>query len=329
MKKIISLEKKKARLGFRPSLAATLLVGGMLGLIMTQARSAQAQKYSDWSAPVNLGPAINSTFNDQQPAISKDGLSLYFASPRPGGLGSFDMYVSQRGSVDDPWGSPANLGPTVNTTFDEGNPAFSRDGHFLFFQSKRPGGFGGIDIWVSYREHTHDDFDWQPAVNLGTGVNSAADDNGPSYFENEEDGAPQLYFGSSRPGGLGAADIYMSEQMSDGSFGPAVLVTELSSPRTDNRPSIRHDGLEIFFQSNRAGSVGTALDLWVATRESTLDAWSPVNLGGPINTAFLEQNPYLSSDAKTLFFASDRPGGLGGPDIYMSTRTKLRGQSGK
>ena len=238
------------------------------------------------------------------------------------------MYVAQRTSVDDPWGSPVNLGPNVNTAFDDGNPGFSRDEHFMFFQSKRPGGFGGIDIWVSQREHTHDDFDWQPAVNLGAGVNSAADDNGPSYFENDDGGTPQLYFGSSRAG-LGGADIYFSEQMADGLFGPAVLVMELSSVSNENDPSIRHDGLEIFFQSNRTGSIGTALDLWVATRESTFDSWStPANLGNAINTAGIERNAFLSSDGLTLYFASDRPGGFGGFDLYMSQRTKCRGQSG-
>jgi len=327
MKRTVSLEKP-TRLTFTIQFALVLIVGGILAFVMTQAPSALAQKYSEWSAPVNLGPIINSASNDQQPAISKDGLSLYFTSNRAGGLGGFDMYVSQRASVDGPWGSPVNLGPIVNTTSDEGNPAFSRDGHLLFFQSKRPGGFGGIDIWVSQREHTHDDFDWQPAVNLGPGVNSAADDSGPSYFENEEDGAPQIYFGSSRSGGPSGANIFISEQMADGSFGPAVLVTELSSPLNENDPSIRHDGLEILFQSNRTGSFGAALDLWVATRESTLDPWSiPVNLGAMINTTAAEQNAYLSSDAKTLFFSSDGPGGSGGLDIYMSTRTKLRGQS--
>jgi hypothetical protein len=113
--------------------------------------------------------------------------------------------------------------------------------------------------------------------------------------------------------------------VADGSFGPAVLVPELSSPRGDSRPSIRHDGLEIFFQSNRVGSIGLTNDLWVATRESTLAPWStPVSLGATINTAFAEQNPYLSSDNKTLFFISDRPGGSGGLDLYMTTRTKLR-----
>jgi hypothetical protein len=300
-----------------------------LSIIVLGPPSAYAQKYSDWSAPVNLGPLINSASSDQGPAISKDGLSLYFHSNRPGGLGGFDMYVSQRASVDDPWGTPVNLGAPVNTTFDEGNPAFSRDGHFLFFQSIRPGGLGGIDLWVSYREHTHDDFDWQPAVNLGPGVNSTADDNAPSYFENDELGVAQLYFVSSRPGGFGGQDIYLSSQLPDGSFGPAALVSELSTPSTDSRPSIRHDGLEIIFQSNRPGSLGTALDLWVATRESTLDAWSaPVNLGSPINTTAIENNANLSSDRLTLFFSSDRPGGFGGLDLYVTTRTRLRGQSG-
>ena len=327
MKERIWLQTKRGR--FTLHLLLPLLFGVMLSIVMMQAPSARAEKYSDWSAAVNLGPGINSAFSDQGPAISKDGLSLYFTSDRPGGLGGpFDMYVSQRVSVDDPWSSPMNLGPTVNTAFDEGEPELSRDGHFLFFQSKRPGGFGGIDLWVSYRDHTHDDFDWQPAVNLGAGVNSAADDQGPSYFENEEAGAPQLYFGSSRPGGLGGADIYVSAQMADGSFGPAVLVTELSSISNETLPSIRHDGLEMFFNSNRVGSLGAG-DLWAATRESTLDTWStPVNLGSTVNTSSQEQAPYLSSDGKTLFFSSNRPGGFGGLDLYVSIRTKLRGQSG-
>ena len=278
-----------------------------------------------WSAPVNLGPVINSTANDQQPAISPDGLSLYFTSNRvAGSLGGFDMYVLQRASVFDAWGPPVNLGPALNTAADEGNAAFSRDGHLLFFQSKRLPSFGGIDIFVAHRNNPHDDFDWQPAVNLGPGVNSSIDDQGPYYFEDEVRGTRQLFFATSgRPGGLGGNDIYLSEQMADGSFAPATPVTELSSISNESDPAIRNDGLEIFFHSNRAGSTGTALDLWTATRASTLDAWStPVNLGSAINTTSAEQNAYLSSDGMTLFFASDRsPGGSGLLDLYASTRT--------
>jgi WD40-like Beta Propeller Repeat len=318
------VENEKHRASCRPSLLILLVVA--LSVLSIQLPTAHAQKYSDWSAPVSLGPIINSSASDQGPAISKDGLSLYFHSNRPGGLGGFDMYVSQRASAADPWGSPMNLGPTVNTTFDEGNPAFSRDGHLLFFQSLRPGGLGGIDLWVSSRNHTHDEFNWEPAVNLGPGVNSSADENAPTYFDNDEQNVVQIYFVSNRLGGLGGQDIYLSNQTLDGSFGPAALVTELSSSSTDSRPSIRHDGREIFFQSNRPGSMSTALDLWVATRESALDTWStPVNLGSTVNTTSIDNNANLSSDRMTLFFSSDRPGGLGGLDLYMTTRERLKG----
>ncbi len=140
----------------------------------------------------------------------------------------------------------------------------------------RPGGLGGFDIWVAWRVHTHDDFGWQPAVNLGSGVNSGAGDFGPSYFANDEIGIPILYFASNRPGGLGNADIYRSQLLPDGSFGPAVPVSELNSPQGDFRPSIRGDGLEIVFDSNRPGPPdvpGIGLrDLWVATRSSPISS---------------------------------------------------------
>src|SRR5207237_7033848 len=179
-----------------------------------------------------------------------------FTSSRTGGVGGVGVHVSQRARGAGPWGWPVNIGP-LNTTFDEGNPAFSRDGRSLFFHSKRPtGSFGGIDIGVAQRTNPHDDFGWQSAVNLGPGVNSSADDNGPAYFEDIARGTRQLYFGSTRIPSLGAADIYVSEQMADGSFGPAMLVPELSSASNENDPSIRHDGLEILFHSNRAGSNG-------------------------------------------------------------------------
>ena len=281
-----------------------------------------------WELGDPAAAALNSRSNvSRAPAVSKDGLSLYFASNRlVGGFGGEDIYVSQRESGDSAWGPAMNLGPIINTTDNEMVPAFSRDGHFLFFASNRPlGSFGGVDIWVSRREDTHDDFAWQPAVNLGAGVNSAGQDEGPSYFENDEVGVPQLYFsgGMTRPGGPG---IYVSEQAADGAFGPAVRVVELGFGGT-SRPSIRHDGLEIFFVSNRPGSIANSQDLWVATRETVFDAWSePINLGSPVNTELVDVQPYISSDRETLFFASTRPGALGSADIYMSTRTKASGK---
>jgi hypothetical protein len=308
----------------KSKLFVTTLVGALV-LVSAFTTSRGAQKYSEWSEPINLGPLVNSTELDRGPAISKDGLSLYFASSRldGSGFGGEDIYVSQRETRDSEWGPAMNLGPTINTTANEMVPAFSRDGHLMFFASNRPGSLG-VDIWVSRREHTHDDFAWQPAENLGAGVNAAGQDEGPSYFENDEVGVPQLYFsgGMNRPGGAG---IYVSEQAADGSFGPAVRV--LVSLGVTQRPSIRHDGLEIFFVSNRPGSIANSQDLWVATRETVFDAWSePINLGSPVNTELVDVQPYISSDRETLFFASNRPGALGSADIYMSTRTKLSGK---
>ena len=279
-----------------------------------------AKKFSEWSVPVNLGPVVNSAFEEFLPEMSKDGLSLYFASNRPGPFGGEDLWVSRRATRDDAWDEPLNLGPNINTSFNERSPALSRDGHYLFFATTRLGGSGGFDIWVSWRAHTRDDFGWQPSVNLGPGVNGAFGDFGPTFFENDDIGIPNLFFASNRPG-VGGVDIYRSELAANGSFGPAVLIPELSTPQNDFRPTIRPDGLEVFFDSNRPGGIGLR-DLWVSTRETPSNTWSPpVNLGSGVNTEFNDTLPALSSDGMTLIFTSDRPG-FGGNDLYMSARAR-------
>ncbi len=175
-------------------------------------------------------------------------------------------------------------------------------------------------------------------MNLGSGVNTLADDQGPEYFEDDETGIITLYFASNRPGGPGGNDIYAStlnEVKEDETFGPAVLVTELSSPFDDQGPAIRRDGLEIFLGSNRPGSIppppglpSQAVDLWVSTRTRTSDPWStPVNLGPVINSVFSDAGPALSRDGTELYFQSPfRSGNVGGTmfDIWKTTRTKLK-----
>src|SRR3989442_8393823 len=109
------MRKHESRITYKAIFALVLGLAASRGLA--------APPFSEWSPPVNLGPAINSTFNDDGPALSKDGLSLYFRSDRPrGGMGGNDIWVSQRASRESPWGEPVNLGPTVNTGFNEGVP---------------------------------------------------------------------------------------------------------------------------------------------------------------------------------------------------------------
>jgi len=294
----------------------------LIAVVLFALLASAAPKYSPWAAPLNLGALVNSPSVEIGPAISKDGLSLYFGSDRPGGFGGVDIWVAQRASLEAPWGIPVNLGQVINTANQENIPAFSRDGHWMFFNSTRPGGLGGVDIWVSYREHTNDDFGWHQPVNLGPSVNTAFADQGSTYFQNDDTGTPLLYFSSDRPGGLGLADIYVSQIFPDGSLSPASLVLELSSSANDQRLSVRFDGLEMLFFSDRPGSLG-GNDLWASTRETVFDQWSPpTNLGFPVNTTAADATPYLGADRETLYFASNRVGGFGQQDVYVTTRTK-------
>lgn len=281
-----------------------------------------AQQFTDWLPPVNLGPVVNSSFNDQHPAISSDGLSLYFVSDRPGGAGGLDLWVSQRDSLEDPWQTPLPLNAPINAAGTEFAPTFSPSGHLLFFSSDRPGGCGGQDLWVSFRRNKRDDFGWQAPVNLGCVINSSGSDDGPSYVE-EDDEHVTLYFTSlNRPGGLGDWDIWASSMNPDGTFNPPVNVFELNSPARDTRTAIRRGGREMILTSGRTGGIG-GLDLWIATRDDQSPVWSvPVNLGPVVNSTANDGAPALSRDGLSLFFYSNRPGGSGANDLYMSTRAK-------
>ena len=305
----------------------------LASLALAWAASANAQKFSDWKPPVNLGAVINSGVNNQHPAISKDNLSLYYSSDRTGTLGILDIWVSQRASVDEPWGGPQNFGPNINSSGRDLAPAFSPDGHFLYFQSDRPGGCGPagtLDLYVSHRRNKHDDFGWEPAVHIPCGnINTPGDDAGATIFNNEEHDQTILYFTRNlTPSNADGFDIYMSTKDDDPTaFGPAMLVPELSSPFRDTRTTIRRDGLEMILSSGRLGSVGPTRneDLWVSTRKNTDAPWgTPVNLGPVVNSPFFDGAPALSRDGTTLYFFSERPGGFGKRDLYVTTRTKLK-----
>ena len=101
------------------------------------------------AAYANLDPTVNSSFGEYTPALSADGLTLLFASTRPGGLGKRDLWRCARTSLSEPFGEPVNLGPAVNSEFNEHGPSFSADGLSLLFNSDRPGGQGRGDLWMA------------------------------------------------------------------------------------------------------------------------------------------------------------------------------------
>src|SRR5262245_46699796 len=314
-----------SRRGFLIAAAGFAVVAILSFLPVTPSSMTAQPSFTDWGPP-HLVPVVNSTANDAGPALSKNGLSLYFGSNRTGGLGQGDIWVSHRESEDEPWGPPANLA-VVNSTADDATPNLSRDGHWLYFMSRRPGslanpmGIVSFDIWVSYREHVHDDFNWQPPVHLDSAVNSNSFDQNPFFFDNDDVGVPQLFFTRTTP--ITGNDIFVSNLLPDGTFGSPVLVLELNSALSDAGATVRFDGLEVVFYSRRAGGLGNS-DLWTATRNTVFDPWStPTNLGAVVNTVDLEFDPHLDSSREALYFGSTRPG-VGGQDIYVTTRTKQK-----
>ena len=317
----------------------TVLAVAVLGLAQfalaanARADNARFGEFTAWSAPVNIGPTINTPYEESAPAISADGRSLYFnrntngADPSQPGKIDEDIFVSRRTNRNHPWGEPEAVAVLNTDTFNERNVALSRDGKLLFFSSDREAA-GNLDLYVSQRVSSHHGAPdgWSAPTSLGTVVNSTANDIGPGYFQDKH-GTDLLYLTSNRLGGPGLLDIYASERGADGpdgmpTFGTPVLVAELSSARNDARPAIRADGLEAVLQSDRLPSAGLG-DVWTSTRESLAQPWgAPVNLGSVINTTFQDRQAALSDDAETLYFATNR---VGADDIWTSTREPIKG----
>lgn len=147
------------------------------------------------------GEAITTRYADTAALITDHGLTMYFSSNRPGGVGSKDIYVATRDSVNTFFSGVQNLGPNVNSQFVDSNPAVTRDGLALFFHSKRPG-FGRSDLYVTHRQSR--DAPWEPARNLGPSVNTHFAEANPSVSSDSK----ILLFRSDRTGTLGKQDIW-------------------------------------------------------------------------------------------------------------------------
>ncbi len=161
------------------------------------------------------------------------------------------------------------------------------------------------------------DFVFGPPINLGPPVNTTFSDGTPCI---SPDGL-SLYFTSNRPGSdLDDLWVVTRSSKEESWSSPTNLGPRVNGPSMDYFPSISADGLSIYFLSNRGDGLGGG-DLWVATRPSVDDAWNgSTNMGAPINSSRGEASPHISHDELTLLFASDRPGGYGNYDIYISTR---------
>lgn len=143
---------------------------------------------------------VNTEFWEPHITVTPDGLQKYFSSDRPGGFGGRDIYRIVK-LPNGEWSLPQNLGPGINTPYDEDAPFLAIDNKTMYFASNGPQSMGGFDIFLTVR---NDDDTWSSPVNLGYPLNTTADD---IYYTTTVDGLTG-YLTSFRPGGQGEKDIY-------------------------------------------------------------------------------------------------------------------------
>ncbi|MDQ3381852.1 MAG: hypothetical protein M3546_16310 [Actinomycetota bacterium] len=304
-------------------------VAGVAIVCVVIATTARAMSFADWSTALKIdtingnSTELNTTSLDGCPIQSPDGLSLYIASNRPGGLGGLDIWVANRASTTAPYGAPENLGEPVNSAADDFCPTpVGKKGLFFVSREALPGACGQGDIYFTHSSGAGVWAEPERLLCAPAGPNSELDEQGPSYVDvnGKVRGRKFLYFSRSSVTPSVAGEIFVSTRQSSSRFGTATAVTELNdATANDIQPNVRDDGLEVVFTSNRSGTLG-GQDLWGATRAEVGSAWSsPVNLGSVVNTGAAETRPSLSQDGKQLLFGR-APGPEGSSDIYVTTR---------
>jgi Tol biopolymer transport system component len=218
------------------------------------------------------------------------------------------------------WGAPVNAesipgtSSELNTTSDEGYPILSPDGLSLYIVSNRPGGFGGLDIWVASRASTDDP--WGAPENLGPTVNSRAFDWSPTPVPGHG-----LFFVSTRADSCGLDDIYFTRFKNGAWEEPQNVGCQINSTASESGPSYFEDESGhaiLYFSSNRAGGFepgGIDPDIYFSVD------FGPAQLAPGLNTAFNDVRPNVRKDGLEIVFDSTRqPGGFGGLDIWTSSR---------
>jgi hypothetical protein len=246
-------------------------------------------------------------------------------------LGAMSTLTMTAAAADEAWSPAASVedaSPGADSTFNtsalDGCPFVSRQGTTFYLASNRPGGLGGIDIWVSTRATVDDP--WGPPVNAGEPVNSAANDFCPTIARDGH----EFFFVSNRAGGCGGTDIYVTRRRNASGFDqPENLGCDVNSTADEASPfplPQRDSGPVLYFSSVRAGGfaadapgavVGDS-DLYVSVWHG--GGYGTAGLVEGANSAAEDGQPNVRRDGLELFFFSTRSGSLGQADIYQASR---------
>ena len=264
--------------------------------------------------PINLGPNVNSPYDDYWPMLSTNGTRLYTTKNVPI---RNDMPYSRKNANEDffinfltedsTWGPPHSIAP-LNTKTNEGAPSISADGQtFVFTACNRKDGYGKCDIYIAKRTRNG----WTRPQNIGKPINTR-------YLERQPSLSPDgktIYFTSDRPGTDGLEDIWVSHLQNKRWSEPVNLGDSVNSDGMEWAPFIHPDGQTLYFVSNGHLGMG-GLDIFKSTRINDTTWTKPQNLGYPINTVYDEQSLFVSVSGDIGLIASDRAHDNNGLDIY-------------
>ncbi|MCX5644318.1 MAG: protein kinase [Phycisphaerae bacterium] len=291
-----------------------LVVMSFLGLgLLSSLDAPPAHADFVFGTPTNLGPTVNSAYQDYMAIVSPDDSELYFCSKRPGGNGGYDIWVTKRASPNDPWGPPTNLGPQINRSSATDAPgSMSADGLTLYMES-------GWNFYTITRATT--DAPWGPPVSLGPVVVPSTSYQNANPIVSAD--GLELFFFSDRPHGYGEGSMWVTRRAttSDPWGTPVNIGVTVGAPATEAPTWLSPDGLTLLFFSDRPGGYGN-VDAWMTTRASKGSPWGPPrNLGPSINTIYSDWITAISPDGRTCYindYMGPRPGGLGGSDLWQA-----------
>jgi outer membrane protein OmpA-like peptidoglycan-associated protein len=278
----------------------------------------------------NLGQYLNTKYNEYDPCPTPDSKFMYFTSLRPGGLGGEDVWTAK--NINGIWQKVMNLGKAVNGPGSETVDNVTADGNSLILSGNFNGSYGLFDIYSI--SATSDG--WGSLEHFPMPINSKYHDEA-GYMTAD---GKAIIFDSDRPGGIGGyiprnsvnhgslngnLDIYVCIKTDSGWSDPINLGPKINTPYAERSAYLHPDGKTLYFSSEGHYGLG-GLDVFKAVRlrEDSWTEWSdPVNLGKEINTSTDDWGYKICLSGDSAIFAGlNRPGGMGGWDIYSVTLPK-------
>ncbi|MDB5211157.1 MAG: outer rane lipoprotein omp16 precursor [Sediminibacterium sp.] len=256
-------------------------------------------------APVNLGDSVNTAASEYYPSVTVTDSLLVFT--RQTGPAREDFIESRvNGSSFGKW---KLIDGDINLETNKGALSVSQDGEWLVFAGQlSTQSYKSFDIYISY----YTPQGWSEPQSMGDNINTDSYETGPTLSPDKR----ALYFVSSRPGGYGGLDLYVSYRQPNGKWGPAInMGPDINSAGDEKAPFIHADNQTLYYTSDGLPGYGNS-DLFLVRKKLNGEWGSPENLGAPINTIENEGSLAVSADGLTAYYASDRSDSRGGLDIY-------------